>query len=407
MSIKSTTRKLALAASLGLAFAAPHAGAQISDDVVKIGLLMDMSGTYSEVAGLGSVTAAKMAVEDFGGKVLGKPIQVVHADMQNKVDIASSTAREWFDKDGVDAIMDVNMSSAGLAVSDLAKQKNKLVVINISGSPRFTNENCNPNTIHYVYDTYALARSTGKAVLQSGGDSWYFVTVDYTFGHDFERDTMETVKAGGGKVVGSVRVPLNAPDYSSAVFQALSSKAKVVAFSTAGSDTANAIKQAAEFGITKNGQRVAGMLVYINEVNALGLDKAQGMLLTAGFYWDMNDETRAFSKRYFERMKKMPNMSQAGVYSSTMHYLKAIQAAGTDDTATVMKKMKEMPINDFFAKNGRIREDGRMIHDLYLFQVKSPKESKYPWDYYKLLQTIPGDEAFTPVSQSRCPLLKK
>ncbi|TCS37371.1 amino acid/amide ABC transporter substrate-binding protein (HAAT family) [Paucimonas lemoignei] len=407
MGIKLTFKKMALASSLGLAFAAPHASAQISDGVVKIGLLMDMSGTYSDVAGMGSVTAAKMAVEDFGGKVLGKPIEVVYADMQNKVDIASTKAREWFDEKGVDAIMDVNMSSAGFAVSDLAKEKNKLVVINISGSPRFTNENCNANTIHYVYDTYALARSTGKAVLKSGGDSWYFITVDYTFGHDFERDTMAVVKAGGGKVLGSVRVPLNAPDYSSPVTQALASKAKVVAFSTAGADTANSIKTASEFGIAKNGQRVAGMLVYINEVHALGLEKAQGMLLTTGFYWDMNDETRAFSKRYFERMKKMPNMSQAGVYSSTMHYLKALQAAGTDDTAAVMKKMKETPINDFFAKNGKIREDGRMVHDLYLMQVKTPKESKYPWDYYKLVQTVPGNEAFTPVSESRCPLLKK
>jgi branched-chain amino acid transport system substrate-binding protein len=299
------------------------------------------------------------------------------------------------------------MSSAGLAVSEIARQKNKLVVINISGSPRFTNESCNANTIHYVYDTYALARSTGKAVLKTGGDSWYFVTVDYTFGHDFERDAMDTVKAGGGKVLGSVRVPLNAIDYSSAVTQALASKAKVVAFSTAGADTANGIKQAAEFGIGRNGQRVVGMLVYINEINSLGLEKAQGMLLTSGFYWDLNDETRAFSKRYFARMKKMPNMSQAGVYSSTMHYLKAAQAAGTDATAKVMQKMKATPINDFFAKNGRIREDGRMVHDLYLFQVKSPKESKYPWDYYKLVQTIPGNEAFTPLSQSRCPLLKK
>lgn len=407
MDISKNFRKLTVAASLGMAFAAPHAYAQVSGDVVKIGLLMDMSGVYSEVAGLGSVTAAKMAVEDFGGKLLGKPIQVVHADMQNKVDIATSTAREWFDKDGVDAILDINMSSAGLAVSEIAKQKNKLVVINISGSPRFTNENCNANTIHYVYDTYALARSTGKAVLKTGGDSWYFVTVDYTFGHDFERDAMAIVNAGGGKVVGSVRVPLNAVDYSSAVTQALASKAKVVAFSTAGADTANGIKQASEFGIGRNGQRVVGMLVYINEIHSLGLDKAQGMLLTSGFYWDMNDETRAFSKRYFAHMKKMPNMSQAGVYSSTMHYLKAVQAAGTDATAKVMQKMKETPVNDFFAKNGRIREDGRMVHDLYLFQVKSPKESKYPWDYYKLIQTIPGNEAFTPLSQSRCSLLKK
>lgn len=399
-------KRLAVASGVGMALCQP-AAAQVSGDKVKIGLLMDMSGAYSEVAGLGSVTAARMAVEDFGATVLGKPIEVVHADMQNKVDIATSTARQWFDNDGVDAIMDINMSSAGLAVSEIAHQKDKLVVINISGSPRFTNENCNPNTIHYVYDTYALARSTGKAILENGGDSWYFVTVDYTFGHDFERDAMETVKAGGGKVVGSVRVPLNAMDYSSAVTQALTSKAKVVAFSTAGADTANAIKQAAEFGIGRNGQSIAGMLVYINEIHALGLRTAQGMLLTAGFYWDADEQTREFSKRYFERMKRMPNMSQAGVYSSTLHYLKAVQAAGTDDTAKVMRQMKDTPINDFFARNGRIREDGRMVHDLYLFQVKTPEESKYPWDYYKLVKTIPGDEAFTPLSESRCPAVRK
>ena len=393
--------------SAGFAAAAMPAAAQVSGDTVKIGLLMDMSGNYSEVAGMGSVTAARMAVEDYGGKVLGKPIEVVFADMQNKVDIASTKAREWFDSEGVDAIVDINMSSAGLAVSELAKDKNKTVVINISGSPRFTNENCNANTVHYVYDTYALAKSTAKAVLERGGKNWYFVTVDYAFGHDFERDTSTFVKEGGGKVLGSVRVPLNALDYSSFILQAQASKADVIAFATAGADTANSIKQAAEFGMGRGGQKLVGLLVYINEVNALGLEAAQGMLLTSAFYWDMNDETRAFSKRYFERMNKMPNMSQAGVYSTTMHYLKAIEAAGTDDNTAVMKKMKEMPINDFFVKNGRIREDGRMIRDLYLFEVKKPSESKSPWDYYKLLATIPGDEAFTPLAESRCSLVKK
>ncbi|MFG1404305.1 ABC transporter substrate-binding protein [Xanthobacter sediminis] len=384
--------------------AAPGA---VSDDKVKIGLLMDMSGNYSEVAGLGSVTAARMAVEDFGGKVLGKPVEVVFTDMQNKVDIAVSRAREWFDKDGVDAIVDSNMSSAGLAVSALAKEKNKILVINISGSPRFTNEDCNANTVHYVYDTYALANSTAKAVVERGGKNWYFVTVDYAFGHDFERDAANTVKASGGKVLGSVRVPLGALDYSSFLLQAQSSGADVIAFATAGADTANAIKQASEFGMGQNGQKLVGLLVYINEINALGLKTAQGMLLTSAFYWDMNEETRAFSKRYFEKMQKMPNMSQAGVYSTTMHYLKAIEAAGTDEASAVMAKMKEMPINDFFVKNGHIREDGRMIRDLYLFQVKTPEESKYPWDYYKLIATIPGDEAFLKLSESRCPLVKK
>lgn len=406
---------LALAASL-LCAAAPAvaqskdktaAPGAVSDDKVKIGLLMDMSGNYSEVAGLGSVTAARMAVADFGGKVLGKPVEVVFTDMQNKVDIAVAKAREWFDTEGVDAIVDSNMSSAGLAVSEIAKQKNKILVINISGSPRFTNESCNANTVHYVYDTYALANSTAKAVVERGGKNWYFVTVDYAFGHEFERDAANTVKASGGKVLGAVRVPINALDYSSFLLQAQTSGADVIAFATAGADTANAIKQAAEFGMGQNGQKLVGLLVYINEINALGLKAAQRMLLTTAFYWDMNAETRAFSKRYFEKMQKMPNMSQAGVYSTTMHYLKAIEAAGTDEASAVMAKMKETPINDFFVKNGRIREDGRMIRDLYLFEVKKPEDSKYPWDYYKLIATIPGDQAFLPLSQSRCPLVKK
>lgn len=406
MNFGQSMRRAALPALLTLAYA-HGAQAQISGDTVKIGMLMDMSGNYSDVAGKGSVTAAQMAVEDFGGTVLGKKIEVVSADMQNKVDLATSIAREWFDKDGVDAIMDVNNSSAALAVSEIAKQKNKIVTINISGSPRLTNENCNANTIHYVYDTYALAQSTAKAVLKEGGKSWYFITVDYTFGKDFERDTTTAIKAGGGTVLGSSKVPLNASDYSSALTQALASKAQVVAFATAGADTSNAIKQASEYGVGTNGQKIAGLLVYINDIHAIGLQKAQGMLLTSSYYWDMNDKTRAFSKRYFARMKLMPNMSQAGVYSSVMHYLQAIKDSGTDDTAKVMAKMKSTPINDFFTSNGHIRADGLMIHDLYLFRVKSPKESKGPWDYYQLVQTIPGDQAFLPASQSVCPLMKQ
>ncbi|WP_107676284.1 ABC transporter substrate-binding protein [Agrobacterium sp. LAD9] len=375
-------------------------------DTIKIGLLMDMSGNYSDVAGRGSVTAAEMAVADFGGEVLGKKIEVVSADMQNKVDLAVSIANQWFDVDGVDAIMDINNSSAGLAVSKIAAAKDRLVTINISGSTRFTNEDCNANTIHYVYDTEALARSTGRAVVQEGGKKWYFVTVDYTFGHDFEKQTSAAVTAAGGEVIGSVKVPLNAPDYSSYILQAQAANPDVVAFATAGADTSNAIKQASEFGMGQGNQKLAGLLVYDNEVDALGLDIAKGMMLTSSFYWDLNDETRAFSKRYMEKMGKMPNMSQAGVYSSTMHYLKAVAATGTDKTAAVMAKMKETPINDFFTRNGKIREDGLMVHDLYLFRVKSPEESKYPWDYYSLVRTIPTDEAFAPLSESKCSLLK-
>jgi branched-chain amino acid transport system substrate-binding protein len=401
-------KTIGLAGLLSAALAV-GAQAQVADagKPLRIGLLMDMSGGYSEVGGAGSVTAAKMAVEDFGGKVLGRPVEVVVADTQNKVDIASGTARKWFDQEGVDAVVDMASTAAALAVFEIAKEKNKIVIVNLSGGVRMTNESCTPNTIHYVYDTYALARSTAQAVLKQGGTSWYFVTADYTFGHDFEKDASRFVTEGGGKVLGSSRAPLGTHDYSSYLLQAQSSGAKAVAFATAGGDTANALKQSAEFGLKDSGQRLVGLLVYINEINSLGLQATQGTLLTNGFYWDRDEETRAFSKRYFERMKLMPNMSQAGVYSSTMHYLKAIQKAGTSDTASVMKAMKETPVNDFFAKNGKIREDGRMVHDLYLYEVKKPSESQYPWDYYKLVTVIPGDQAFQPLSESRCPLVKK
>jgi branched-chain amino acid transport system substrate-binding protein len=390
--------------SASLALSAAH-GAE--GKPVRIGLLLDMSGGYSEVGGAGSVTAAKMAVEDYGGKVLGRPVEVLVADTQNKVDIASAAARKWFDQEGVDAIVDMASTAAALAVFEIAKEKNKIVMVSLSGGVRMTNESCTPNTVHHAYDTYALARSTAQAVLKQGGTSWYFITADYTFGHDFERDASRFVTEGGGKVLGSSRAPLGTVDYSSYLLQAQGSGAKVVAFATAGGDTANSLKQAGEFGLKDAGQRLVGLLVYDNEINSLGLQATQGTLLTTAFYWDRDDETRAFSKRYFERMKLMPNMSQAGVYSSTMHYLKAMEKAGTSETASVMKTMKDTPVNDFFAKNGKIREDGRMVHDLYLYEVKTPSESKYPWDYYKLVATIPGEQAFQPLSESRCPLVKK
>jgi branched-chain amino acid transport system substrate-binding protein len=400
-----------LAAVLAAGMVATGASAQtqprISDDVVKIGLVLDMSSLYADITGTGSVTAAKMAVEDFGGKVLGKPIEVLSADHQNKPDIAANTAREWFDRQGVDAILDVAASATALAVVEVAKDKNKIVVLNGPGAARLTNEACTPVSVHYTYDTYSLARTTGQAMVKAGGDSWFFITADYAFGHELERDTSEVVKASGGQVLGSVRAPLNTPDFSSFLLQAQGSKAKVVGLANAGTDTTNAIKQAAEFGLTKGGQKLAGLLVYVNDVKSLGLAAAQGMLLTEAFYWDLNDETRAWSRRFFERTGKMPNMSQAGLYSSTMHYLKAVQAAGTDETAAVMKAMKETPINDFFARNGRIREDGRMVHDMYLFEVKAAAESKDPWDLYKLVATVPGSEAFQPLERSRCPLVKK
>jgi branched-chain amino acid transport system substrate-binding protein len=379
---------------------------KFSDNVVKIGLILDMASLYADITGEGSVTAARMAIEDFGGKVNGVPIELVYADHGNKADVAAAKAREWFDTQKVDMIGDVAASATALAALEVAKQKNRIIMFNGPATTRLTNENCTPVSVHYTYDTYALAAGTGKGVLKMGGDSWFFITADYAFGHSLEKDVSDVVKAAGGKVLGSVRHPLNAQDFSSFLLQAQASKAKVIGLANAGGDTINAIKQAAEFGITKN-QSLAGLLVYINDIHSLTLQATQGMLLTEAYYWDLNDETRKWAKRFFEKMKKMPNMSQAGVYSSVMHYLKAVQAVGTDDTAKVMAKMKATPVNDFFARNGRIREDGRMVHDMYLFEVKKPSESKYPWDYYKLKATIPGDEAFLPLAKSTCPLVKK
>ena len=381
-------------------------GAGVSDGIVKIGLLLDMSSLYADITGEGSVTAAKMAIEDFGGKVLGLPIELVSADHQNKADIASAKAREWFDTAKVDMLADVAASATALAALDVARQKNRIAIFNGPGSTRITNENCTPISIHWTYDTYAMAAGTGRGVLKTGGDSWFFLTADYAFGHSLEKDTTDVLKADGGKVLGSVRHPLNTNDFTSFLLQAQASKAKIIGLANAGGDLINSIKAANEFGITKT-QRMAALLMYINDVHALGLKQAQGMLLTEAFYWDMNDASRAWSKRFFERMKKMPNMSQAGVYSTITHYLKAVQATGTDDTATVMAKMKATPINDFFAQKAYIREDGRVIHDMYLFEVKKPEESKTPWDYYKLKATIAGKDAFMPIEKSVCPLVKK
>jgi len=401
----------AIAVAASLCAAAP-ASAQpkggISDDIVKIGLLLDMSGLYADVTGRGSAAAAQMAIDDFGGKVLGKKIELVVVDHQNKADIAANKAREWFDQDKVDAILDVAASAPALAVLDVAKQKNKIVVFSGPGTERITNDLCTPVSVHYAYDTYALANTTAKAMVQRGGKSWFFLTADYAFGHTLQQSATTVVTEAGGQVLGAARHPINTSDFASYLLQAQASRTQVVGLANAGGDTVNAIKAAAEFGLTRNGtQKLAGLLLYINDIHAIGLKTAQGLVLTEAFYWDMNDATRAWSRKYFDKVKKMPNMSQAGVYSSVTHYLKAVQAASTDDTAAVMKQMKSMPINDFFAKNGRIREDGRMVHDMYLFEVKKPEESKYPWDYYKLLATVPGDQAFMPAAKSQCPLLKK
>jgi branched-chain amino acid transport system substrate-binding protein len=337
---------------------------------LKLGLLLDMSGPYADITGEGTVTAARMAVDDFGGKVLGRAVEIVFADHQNKPDIAASLARQWFDNEAVEAILDVAASAPALAVNEVAKQRGKILVVSGALVLRLTNEECGPYTVHYANDNYALAKGTGVATVKAGYNSWFFITADYVFGHDLERITSTFVKANGGDVLGSVRAPLNTADFSSFLLQAQASRAKVVGLANAGADTINAIKQAAEFGIGKSNQKLAALLLNITDVNSLGLETAQGLLLTSAFYWDMNDETRAWSRRYFENMKKMPETDQAGVYSSILHYLKAVAATGTVDSDAVMKVMKATPINDVFAHNGRIREDGRMVHDMYLFEVK-------------------------------------
>ncbi|SED73256.1 amino acid/amide ABC transporter substrate-binding protein, HAAT family [Rhizobiales bacterium GAS188] len=397
----------ALAAAASLLLAPYTCFAQGADTPIKLGLILDMSGPYADVTGAGSAMAAKMAVEDFGGKVLGRPIEILVADHQNKPDLAASIAREWFDNQKLTALMDVAASATALAAQDIARQHDKVIMLSGPGTTRLTNESCNPQTVHYAYDTYALGNATGQAITRAGGKSWFFLTADYTFGSDLERDASDAVKAGGGTVLGDVRHPLNTADFSSFLLQAQASKAEIVGLANAGNDTVNTIKQATEFGLAQSGQKLAALLMYDTDVHAIGLKLAQGMLTTSAFYWDRTEATRAFSRRYFERVGKMPNMSQAGVYSATTHYLKAVQAVGSLDTAPVMKTMKETPINDFYAENGRIREDGRMVHDMYLVEVKTPAESKYAWDYYKILATIPGDKAFLPLEQSRCPLVKK
>ncbi|MBE0618534.1 MAG: ABC transporter substrate-binding protein [Proteobacteria bacterium] len=395
-----------VAVGMILALGASTASAEISDGVVKIGVMNDMSGTYSDLAGPGSVVAAQMAVEDFGGKVLGKPIEIVNADHQNKPDIAANKAREWFDADKVDAIVDLPTSSCALAVEGVAQQKNRVTLVSTGASTKITNDACSPTNVHWTYDTYALAVGTGRAVVANGGDTWFFLTADYAFGHSLEEDTATVVKASGGKVLGEVRHPFPNADFSSFLLQAQASGAKIIGLANAGADTTNAIKQAKEFGITPK-QTLAGLLVFITDVRSLGLETAQGMMLTTGFYWDRNDETRAWSKRFYERHKAQPTMAQAGVYSAVMHYLKAIEKAGTDEALATVNQMKAMPINDMFAKNGKIRVDGRMVHDMYLVQVKAPAESKGEWDYYKIVRTIPGDEAYMPLDKSTCPLVKK
>jgi branched-chain amino acid transport system substrate-binding protein len=374
---------------------------------LKIGGILDMSSLYADITGPGSLEAAKMAAEDFGGEVLGRKIEVIAADHLNKADLAANIARDMIDNQGVEMIYDVAASATALAAGEIAKARNKIVMYNGPASIRLSNEACGPLTVHYVFDTYGQANVTGLAAVKSGLDTWFFLTADYAFGQDLEKDTTNVVLKSGGKVLGGVRHPLNTSDFSSFLLQAQASKAKVIGLANAGGDTVNAIKQAAEFGMMKGDQKVAPLVAFVTDIDSIGLETAQGLLLTEAFYWDLNDETRAFSKRFMERVKRPPTSTQAGVYSSVTHYLQAVKAAGTTDSAAVMKIMKDTPINDFFAKGGRIREDGRMVHDMYLFEVKKPSESKGRWDDYKLLATIPGDQAFQSLEQSRCPLVKK
>jgi branched-chain amino acid transport system substrate-binding protein len=407
--MKPSTKAL-LAATCALAFTAgpsSHADAQLSNDAVKIGILNDQSGLYADFGGRGSVIAAQMAAEDFGGKVLGKPIQILSADHQNKPDVGSNIARQWFDQEGVDAIADLTTSSVALAVQEIGKQNGKVTLTSGAATSRLTGDACSPTGFHWAYDTVALANGTGKSVVAEGLKKWFFLTADYAFGYALEKDVSEVVKASGGKVVGSVRHPLNTSDFSSFLLQAQGSGAEVIGLANAGGDTTTSIKQAAEFGIVAGGQSLAGLLLVLSDIHALGLETAKGLVLTTGFYWDLDDESRAWSQRYYERMQRMPNMVQAGVYSSVMHYLKAVQEAGTDEGKVVAAKMKELPIKDMFARNGKVREDGRMVHDMYLARVKTPAQSKKPWDYYEIVRTIPGDQAYLPLDRSPCPLVKK
>ncbi len=398
-------RKLLLSATSVAALAIP-AHAEVSDGKVKIGILNDQSGVYADFGGKYSYEAAKMAVEDFGGKVLDAPVEVVTADHQNKADIASNIARQWYDTDQVDTIMELTSSSVGLAVQALSLEKKKITINTGAATTELTGAQCSPYVFHWAYDTHALAVGTGGAMVAAGGDSWFFLTADYAFGYSLEENTSNFVKSQGGTVLGSVRHPLATTDFSSFLLQAQSSGAKVIGLANAGMDTQNAIKQAAEFGITQSGQKMAALLFTIAEVNGIGAEAAQGLNLTESFYWNMNDETRAFAKRFFERTGAMPNMVHAGTYSAVTSYLKAVQAAGTDETEAVSKKLHELPVDDVFSHNGKVAANGRMISDVYLMEVKKPAEITTPWDYYKVVATIPGAEAYTDPAKSGCPLVK-
>jgi branched-chain amino acid transport system substrate-binding protein len=402
MRLKTPLIALAL---MGLAGAAE---AQLSGGVLKLGVLNDQSGLYADVSGQGSVVAARMAVEDFKAEQKGIKVEIVFADHQNKPDVGSALTRQWIDRDGVDVIVDVPTSSVALAVNEIVKEKNKIFLASGPASAALTGSACSPNTVHWTYDNWALANGTAKAIVAAGGDTWYFLTADYAFGHDLEAQVSAVVKAANGKVVGAVRHPLSTPDFSSFLLQAQASKAKVIGLANAGGDTINSIKQAGEFGISKGGQKLAGLLIFVTDIHALGLQTAQGLQFTEAFYWDRTDASRDFSKRFAPQVKgNHPTMVHAGVYGSVLHLLKAVEATKTDDGAKVVAKMKELPTDDPLFGKGTIREDGRKIHDMFLFEAKAPAESKAPWDYYKLVRTIPAAEAFRPLAEGGCSLVKK
>jgi branched-chain amino acid transport system substrate-binding protein len=399
--------QLALISALAIACTgATAAHAQVSDDVVRIGVLNDQSGLYADLGGPGSVVAARMAVEDAGGPVLGKPVEIVFADHQNKSDVGAAIARQWFDIGKVDMAIGFDHSAVALAVEQLAAERNKIAIAGAVGSTAFTGKSCTANEASWIYDSYALTTSLAKATVAEGRDTWFFITVDYAFGHSLEADATAAVQAAGGKVLGSVRHPLNTSDFSSYLLQAKASGAKVIAFANGGGDMVNAIKQANEFGLTKN-QTTVALLIFISDVHSMELQAAQGLKFVTAFYWDRNDETRAWSKRFFAKHGRMPTMPQAAVYSAIRHYLTAIAAAGTDEAKAVLARMRAMPVNDFYVTNGHLREDGRLVHDMYFAQVKTPSESAKPWDYYKILGTIPGDQAFRSLADGGCPLVAR
>lgn len=403
--IKLKKLSACLAASAALFTSTAPAQAQVSGDVIRIGFITDLSGVYADPDGPGGVDAIRMAIADAGGAINGKKIELLFADHQNKADIAASKAREWFDTQGLDMLIGGVNSGAALAMAKVAAEKKKPFIVIGAGTPALTNEHCTPYTVHYAYDTVALARGTGGAVVKAGGKSWYFLTADYTFGHGLQNDTAEVVKAGGGTVLGASRVPLSASDFSSFLLQAQASKAQILGLANAGGDTINAIKSANEFGITKS-MKLAGLLMFINDIHSLGLKTTQGMYLTDSWYWNRDADSRAWARRYFEKQKRMPSSVQAADYSAALTYLKAVKATGTDDAEKVMAHMRKTRINDMYAKDGYIRPDGRMVHDMYLMQVKTPAQSTEPWDYYTVLQTITGESSWTTKAESKCPLWK-